>query len=272
MAKIQLVGLLALLCGCGAEAPAPAPAPGADWKSNLSLGGLVPNDAELVGVTIAPDGARYVLDRRLGIYEVTDDKASLVWNTSGLGEFTDLVALDEQRLAVTAVNDGFLFDLKTHTFSSYFCYLPSLPPSGSTDPGSVSAQLQSQGIAVEQRTESVAFNAQTEQLFAQPQTTRLDTGAVAGSELFVFAPGGGQPIQVRALPSEFVANGMVSLGDRLILGANRTLYEATLDGQFNAVADLGAATQVSGLARAPNGSLWILDGLAKRLTKFEGTL
>jgi hypothetical protein len=43
---------------------------------------------------------------------------------------------------------------------------------------------------VKQRTESVAFNPNTRQLFAQPRTIRTDTGSVEGSEVFVFAEAG----------------------------------------------------------------------------------
>ena len=143
-----------------------------------------------------------------------------------------------------------------------------MPPS---TPLSISQTLQLDGVAVKQRTESVAFNPDTRQLFAQPLTTRLDTGTFAGSELLVFGEGGGQPIQV--LPFEqtsFVAGGMVAApGDRLLLGAGSAIFEVTLDGGFSLLRQLDASIQITGMARAPNGELWFLDGAGRRLVKLD---
>jgi hypothetical protein len=127
---------------------------------------------------------------------------------------------------------------------------------------------------VKQRTESVAFNPDTRQLFAQPRTTRLDTGTVAGSELFVFEEAGGQPIQVLpfADPS-FVAAGMVAApGDRLMLGAHSSVFEVEADGALKLLRQLDATIDITGMARAPNGDVWLLDGAALRLIKLDGKL
>jgi hypothetical protein len=192
-------------------------------------------------------------------------------------EFTDIVALDDARFAVTAENDGFLFDKSTGRLSSYFCYLPSPPNPGADGEGSsqpvvpisVSQTLQLAGIAVSQRTEAVAFNSNTGQLFAQPRTTRLDTGGIAGSELFVFEQAGGEPVSVFPLESGFVAKGMVVVDDRLFLGSGSSLWEAALDGALTRVGELGPSIDLGGMARAPDGTLWLLDGKARRLVKFE---
>src|SRR5882724_6949579 len=191
MTKVVLVALLVAVCGCGhGSGPTDPETPRSEpqTSSELKLDGLLPTDALLVGVTIAPDGKRYVLDQRSGLYEVDDSGATLVLNTTGLGGvvLTDVAALDADRFAVTAENDGFLFDARTQAFSSYFCYLPAppMPPAGSggaggsatvppSTPLSISQTLQLDGVAVKQRTESVAFNPDTRQLFAQPLTTRL---------------------------------------------------------------------------------------------------
>lgn len=270
MNRIHVVGLLALLFGCDLGTASPGADAIPQSGSELSLRGFLPEDAALVGFTIAPNGKRYVLDRYSGIYELNDTGATLVWNTSGLLilEPTDFVALENDVFAVTMTNDGYRFDLRDHSFSSYFCYLP-LPPPPESEPMSISQLLQQQGVAVEQRTESVAFNQDTQQLFAQPRTTRLDTGVVAGSELFVFSQAGGEPVQVLTLDPSFVAGGMVASGGRLILGANHTLYEAQLSGEFYLVQNLADSVQITGMARAPNNELWVLDGPAQRLLKVE---
>ncbi len=288
MARVFLIGLLVTLSGCEVET---SPSGETTSSSEIRLRELLPADAVLVGVTVAPDGKRYVLDQRSGLYEIGDNEAKLVFNATGLNgvELTDVVALDADRFALTAENDGFLFDARTQTFASYFCYLPAPPPespegsAGSASSGgspsvepvpspiSVSQTLQLEGIAVTQRTESVAFNPGTRQLFAQPRTIRLDTGSAAGSEVFVFNEAGGQPISVIPLSdASFVAAGMVvAPGDRLLLGAGSDLFEVTLDGGFQPLRQLDGAIDITGMARAPNGDVWLLDGAGLRLIKLE---
>jgi len=279
-ANIVKLGLLLALGGCDAgSTSAGVPAP----SSAIELRALLPADANPVGVAITPAGKRYVLDQNSGLYRIDDGKSALVFNTSGLRDlqFTDVVALGETRFAVTAENDGFLLDLSTGSFSSYFCYLPSPPQAGSGEgpspavtPVSVSQTLQLAGVSVSQRTEAVAFNPSTGQLFAQPRTTRLDTGSIAGSELFVFGQAGGEPIQVLPFSDlAFVAGGMATVsGDRLLLGSGSALYEAGLDGSLNRVQELDASLDISGMARAPDGALWLLDGKGRRLLELDDQL
>jgi hypothetical protein len=273
MARVFGLALLLALGGCDVGSSSAEAVP-----TTSELRGL-PADAQLVGVAITPNGTRYVLDQRSGLYRIDAAGAVLVFNTTGLTglEFTDIVALDDARLAITAENDGFLFDMSTGKLSSYFCYLPPPPNSGADGNGSsqpvvpvsVSQTLQLAGIAVSQRTEAVAFNANTGQLFAQPRTTRLDTGGIAGSELFVFGQAGGEPVSVLPLESSFVAKGMVVVADRLILGSGSSLWEAALDGGLTRVGELDPAIDLSGMARAPDGTLWVLDDKGRRLVKFD---
>jgi hypothetical protein len=269
------LALLLALGGCDLGSSS-AEAQAAPTTSELR--GL-PADAQLVGVAITPNGTRYVLDQRSGLYRIDAAGAVLVFNTTGLAglEFTDVVALDDARFAVTAENDGFLFDLSTGKLSSYFCYLPSPPNTGADDAGSVqpaapisvSQTLQLAGIAVSQRTEAVAFNPNTGRLFAQPRTTRLDTGGIAGSELFVFEQAGGEPVSVFPLDSGFVAKGMVVVDDRLFLGSGSSLWEAAPDGALTRVGELDSSIDLGGMARAPDGALWLLDDKGRRLVRFQ---
>ncbi|MES1205415.1 MAG: hypothetical protein ABUS79_05715, partial [Pseudomonadota bacterium] len=244
----------------------------------VSLSALLPAGAQPVGVAVSPEGQRYVLDRLSGLYELGPDGAKLVWKTSELAsrygqradlDLTDIVALGSEQFAITAENDGFRLDLHGGTFSSYFCYLPSLPAEPVVVPLSISQTLQLQGIEVRQRTESVAFSPGGQLLFAQPQTFRMDTGAVAGSELFIFRATGGEPIQIRTIPeTTFVATGMVAVGeDRLLLGNGHSLYEVTATTGPFLVKDLAEAIQIAGLARQPNGDLLVLDRAGNRLLR-----
>lgn len=287
MNRVFLVGLMLSLMGCDQGSATTRPE-GTTDSAVRPLRGL-PADAVLVGLAIQPDNEFYVLDQRSGLYRVDEQSSSLVFNTSGLGgvELTDVVALDSTRFALTAENDGFSFDSQTQELTSYFCYLPSVPPessepepepgqpSGGGSPGptlpvSISQRMQAEGVAVKQRTESVAFNNRTGQLFAQPQTIRLDDGSVVGSELFVFDRSGGEPIQVLPLEQGFVAGGMVTIpDDRLILGAGSTVFEATTGGLSFPILEVGAGIVISGMARAPDGAIWVLDGAAKRLLRLD---
>jgi hypothetical protein len=258
----------------GASSADPEPSPAA--SPTLDLSEMLPADAKLVGVAITPDGTRYVLDQRSGLYRIDEGAAHLVFNTSGLSglELTDVVALSDFRLAVTAENDGFLLDLLQGSLESYFCYLPSppAPPSGGTEPEvplSVSQTLQLSGVPVAQRTEAVAYASSSGQLFAQPRTRRLDTGEVVGSELFIFDQAGGEPFRVLPFETAFVAGGMAAIGGRLLLGSGSSLYEAAIDGGLTRVYGVDAAVEISGMARAPDGALWLLDGQSRRLLKLE---
>ena len=217
---IAVAGLLAL-GACGAEQPTPNPgAADSDFKSQIDLAPLLPADADVVGVTVSPEGQRYVLLGTGRLYLLKPSQATLVYATITPTELTDVVALGDERFAATAEGVGFLLDVHNQTVSSYFCYLPDLPVADPTAPPSVSQTLRAAGVTVTERTESVAFNRDTLQLFAQPRTKRLDTGEVMGSELFVFSESGGQPIAVQSMPSlSFIAGGMVAVdGTRLLLG------------------------------------------------------
>jgi hypothetical protein len=260
------IGGLLMAGACGT--PEPPPKTG-DFKSEINLAPLFPADADLVGVTVSPEGKTYVLDRVSGLYVLEGSHATLVYATPTSIELTDVVALGGERFAVPAENDGFMIDVHNRTFASYFCYFPALPADPTVGPPSVSQSLRDAGIAVKERTESVAFNHVTLQLFAQPRTTRLDTGAVVGSELFVFSDAGGQPIAVQSMPSlSFIAGGMVAVdGTRLVLGQGNQLYEMNGAGAVPSLHKQLADTTIviSGLALDSDGDLLVLDRAGRRL-------
>jgi hypothetical protein len=273
---VAIAGLLtAGACGTSEPAPTPTPMPTGELKSALDLAPLLPANADVVGVTVSPEGKTYVLDRVSGLYVLEGSRATLVFAAPTSIELTDVVALGGERFAVPAENDGFMIDVHNQTFSSYFCYLPSIDP-GTVDPGgppSVSQSLRIAGVEVAERTESIAFNHDTLQLFAQPRTTRMDTGEVVGSELFIFSDGGGQPIAVQPMPSvSFVAGGMVAAGgSRLLMGQGSVIYEMAGEGVAPSPRKLLAdkTIDISGLALDADGDLLVLDRTNRRLLEMS---
>ena len=132
--------------------------------------------------------------------------------------------------------------------------------------------LRSAGIEVKERTESVAFNRDTLQLFAQPQTIRLDTGEVVGSELFIFSDGGGQPIAVQSMTtSSFIAGGMVAVdGTRLLMGQGSQIFEMDQSAGPTLRTQLKDTTiDISGLALDTDGDLLVLDRAGRRLLEMR---
>jgi hypothetical protein len=304
---VGLAALFWLACGDGDRAREDlfplsnrgTPAPGEQQADVVSLGGAVPAQAKLVGIAVSPTGERYVLDSGSGLYRLGDAGAERVLDSSQLDEryglspeleLTDVVAYGPDRFLITAENDGFLLDLWAGTMQSYFCYLP---PSGPVEsigedpavPVSVSQVLAASGIPVKQRTESVAVNAASGEIFAQPQTLRLDAEAsaappdlgaavdpIAGSELFVFESAGGQPSRVDWMEPHFLAGGMVAREGRLFLGFRAALFELTADSSLLRVRDLPFGTVVTGMAIDVDGALLVLDGPGRRVLRFASLL
>ena len=76
--KVFGLALLLALGGCDIGSSSAEAAP-----TTSELRGL-PADAQLVGVAITPNGTRYVLDQRSGLYRIDAAGAVLVFNTTGL--------------------------------------------------------------------------------------------------------------------------------------------------------------------------------------------
>lgn len=286
MVRNLLVPMLAAALALGACAggpDGPSPSPDSEFDSEVRLGAMLPADAKLTGVAVSPAGKIYVLDERSGLYEVGPSAAKLVFGRAELARFgaspdltfTDVAALSDQRFALTAENDGYLLDLEAGTFTSYFCYLPAVPTTPAPSNNvvvSASVRYRQMGIEVKQRTESVAFSPETLQLYAQPQTIRLDTGEVVGSELFVFPEGGGEPRLVLPVSDlAFLAGGMVAEnGETLLLGEHDRLHRAWPSGARGLIRDFEAPIEIVGLAPAANGRLLLLDGAGRRLLEVGG--
>jgi len=260
-------------------------------QSSREIGAYFPPGAELVGVALDDrdeNAQPYLLEAHAGLYQLTgsgaqlvfDLRASRVINGTGDGspptELTDVVfdslRSGEQRaptFLLAAENDGFALDLRLPYLDSYFCYLPgTFEPLPAPGP-SVSQELRQQGIAVVERAEAVALNPITGQIFAQPRTLRLDSGAVAGSELFVFDTAGGTPIGTWRLEREEFAAGGAAFqlgGLNLVFGFGSDLYfVGNWGSDVVHLLHLEGVEQITGLAARANGDLLVLDGPKRRL-------
>jgi hypothetical protein len=151
-------------------------------------------------------------------------------------------------------------------------YFPSLTEEEATPTPSISQELRAQGIAIVERTEAVAVNAGSGQIFAQPRTLRIDGAGVAGSELFVFDTSGGQPTATRRFErTEFVAGGAAFVFQTsLVLGSGSSLYisEGWAD-DVRRIASVPGASDITGMASLPSGNLLVLDGPGKRLIELD---
>jgi hypothetical protein len=244
------------------------------WES-LELSPWFAEDSVLVGIAVDAGGRVYVLEERTGLLRLLVDGSSQLlldatdldrrYGLSAAITLTDVVEYGPERFLITAENDGFLLDLWAGTFSSYFCYLPPAP-ADQAPIVSVSQALAAQGIAVTQRTNSVTHNTLSGQIFAQPQTLRLDPESVEGSELFVFGGWGGEPTSVTALSDlSFSAGGMVARGDRLLLGAGTALSELVSDGTLSVIRTLDPGVDITGMTLDGAGRVFVLDGRNQRL-------
>jgi hypothetical protein len=288
MARLWMVGCL-LLLACDGDAnkaiepvgPPPPPPPAShEWKTETRLDGLLPAGAVPVGVAVDSSGRRFVLDRRTGLHELTATAAKLVVGTTelaasaGLGleiELTDVAAFAPDEFVFTAENEGFVFDVRTRILSDRFCYLPSptAPPPDDAAP-TASQRLRMQGIPVKERTEAVAYSPTFGWLFAQPRTVRMDTGAVAGAELFMFRLAEEQPFQTRTIPDEgFLAGGMVASGQQLLLGVHGRIYRMNAFSDPTLLRAFEAPVEITGMARDLDGDLLVLDGAGRRLLKIS---
>jgi hypothetical protein len=253
---LAATSLLLLAAACSDPLPAGEPVDTIDMRAATGLASL-----DLVGVAVeAETGRRFALDATTGIWEIdAAGAASPVvpmdsMLDSGLAvrlPFTDLVALGDDRLALTAIGDGFLLDLADATMTLHFCYEPGF-----------------QDIEeVEQRTDAVTFDPATNRLIAQPRTYNVATGEVRASQIGYYDRDSGFDLQWYDLDVGFVAGGMaVSPELGLIVAAGERLYR--FDGAVHRFDELGrfGVGGVDGLAfDAAAGTLLVVDNGADRL-------
>lgn len=255
------------------------------YRGVIALAQL-PAQAELTGVAIDPMTAQlYVLASRHGIYRVEASSASLVFDlqqadvlgpdglsTTSPEELTDLVAVAREEglgFVVTAENDGFMVWPGEHRLWSYFCYLPEFVGPVPDEPQVLTAsqELRAQGVDVIERTEAIAVDPNSGDIYAQPRTLRLEDRAVMSSELFLFDSAGGDApyAALRFDDLDFVAGGMAAHSDfTLLVGQDEHLFVSTEFGRLRWANSLDAT--ITGLAlNERSGELVVLDGPGRRL-------
>ena len=113
----------------------------------------------------------------------------------------------------------------------------------------------------------------------QPRTIVLEDGSVAGAEVFVFAPTGGEPIATQSLGNpDFLAGGMVAVReensqtfiDYLILGSGGSLFRMTQGLEPERLVGFADLTAITGLSLAQNGDVLMLDGARKQVLRVAG--
>jgi hypothetical protein len=222
-------------------------------------------DLDLAGVAVeAESGRRFVLDADLGIYELAaDGSVTAVVPMAAMPDpgvairlpFTDIAALGDSELALTAIGDGFILDLAAETLQLHFCYEPGF--------------MEPWPEEVEQRTDALTFDPGSDQIIAQPRTYEVNSGDVTASQIGYYSRESGVDLQWYDVPLDFEAGGMAVLGERgLAVSDGTRLY--MFDGglaNFDRLERFGVGS-VDGLAYdAVADSLLVIDNRNDRLVE-----
>jgi len=284
----RLIGLLplaslgALLAGCPNVPADPLPSPQGTIDLALALG---VEDPQVIGVTVDPDdGTRYLLDRVAGLFELADDgTATLLREIETFPTpavlprslWTDFVSLGHGQFAITALSDGYLLDLEADTLTEYFCYVPDMDIPDDGQP------------ILDQLTNSVAFDPNSNVLYAQPITFEADSTQAVVSQaasIGAYSIDGGQPIAWFDLADiDFLAGGSAVLDDGTLLlgrGAEVLKFDPEAD---NGLVSLGVLpsseghnqlerreASIEGLAiDSTRGELLIVEGATDELIRIS---
>ncbi|MCA8943389.1 MAG: hypothetical protein KDB80_12570 [Planctomycetes bacterium] len=263
---------LVAACGGGGSTPAESIDP-AVQPVRVDLTTAVPNQVggpAPAGITVDPDtGEIYYLDARGGIlrFDPIDQSFELVADARELyvvspqSDFTDIAAMGNGDFAITAMNDGFLFDLDDRSIRQHFCYVP--------------------GWVIEdprpliQLTNSVAWDAVDRKLIAQPITMNTATNTNEQSELGTFPETGGEGQDWHPIPdAEFLAGATTVDGGTIWLGCEDSLYryDLTVDSlAFDQSLARFEVTEIAGMAFREN-ELLVLDATTRQLVRIPRQL
>jgi hypothetical protein len=260
-APLGLLGLLGLAAGCTDGGTTPAP-PGPDGpRDPIDLRAAIGGDPTPTGVAVDPAGRRYVFDEDSGLYEVRDAALVKLLDRGAMPDpglpvrppFTDLVALGDDRFAITAIGDGYHLDLAAGTMRPYFCYVPDeLPPD------------------YDQRTDAVTYDRAAGLIYAQPRTFDVD-GNLLASQVASYSFQTGVDQSWVSVDAAIAAGGMAMVPgiDGPVLGDRTRLLAVTPAGvvELADLADHGVLS-VGGLAvDAAAGTLLVLDDANDRLVE-----
>jgi hypothetical protein len=202
-------------------------------------------DVMPVGVAVAPDGKRFILDEQRGLSRLDGDRATSIVSMSSMWPsdqplelpVTDIVALGPDLFAVTALNDGFLLDTRAQTLTQHFCYLPG-------DDGDTPR-------VISQRTDALAYDSAAQRLWAQPRTFDA-VGTFQFGQIAQYDRTTGMDLSWHPVTDDVHATAAVFLPDRgLVLGQGQYLLA------FDPAAD--TLTRLDDLSRY---GIHSIDGLA----------
>jgi hypothetical protein len=221
---------------------------------------LSADDVDVVGVAF--DRAPYVLDAKLGLYRIeTDGTGTRIVDLETLSaraplqeSLTDLAAIGGGRFALTALNDGFVYDMESGAFEQHFCY----------EPGWIGDRFDP--VPVVQSTHSVAVDAAGNRIYAQPQTLeRDDRDEVLLSQVGVWDLETGTELEWYDVPdADFFAGGMMVERDHVVLLAEGDVIHRfdLLSGVMEPITQIDGVSEIRGLAQNAEGKLLVLDGIA----------
>ncbi len=271
IAPLALFGLVA--CGGGRVDVQPPPVNAVTVVERIDLASkLGHEDVDVTGVAIAPDtGATYVLDAAHGIYRLDADGASLVADLATLrapwaepkSAFTDLAAIGQNRFALTALSDGFLYEADTNRFISYFCYEPGFIPGEDPLPADFT-----------QLTNALTFDSASDKLYAQPRSFESpDMAAAFRNDIGQFDLEGGEGYGwIELADVDFTAGGMAVVSDTvMLLGAGSKLHWVNREsGAFLSHLDLSkyGVGAIEGLTY-DGADLLIVDGANDTLVRLR---
>lgn len=219
-------------------------------------------DAHATGVTVAPDGSRFVFDEDGGLFRIEGDTGTQVMQMAALPApdkaltlpITDLVAVSPGVFAITAIGDGFVLDTNAHTLTQRFCYVPDGTPSGETH-----------------RTDALTYDAELDQFLAEPATYNA-AGQFEYAEVAAYQRDRGTAVGWYSVGGSVTAGGMALIPQvGLVLGAGTQLelFDRTTSLSKHG-ADLSrfGIGAIDGLAvDAKAGTLLVLDGASDELVE-----
>ncbi|MCB9674234.1 MAG: hypothetical protein H6737_03905 [Alphaproteobacteria bacterium] len=239
------VGLLVLgLVGCGTDA---------EVVETLDLSGLLGDeDPGVTGVDVTGDGAIVLSTWTDGLWRIEDGEAEQLLTVGAMvdaglpSSLTDVAVLGDGRIAMTVPGIGLLYDPADGSVVQHFCYEPG-------DWGDWEVQRQ--------ETDSLAYDAATDRLIAQPVTLtdeRPDRADVAEFDRTT-----GTPLAWHTLADRrFLASALAVTPDGILLAEDGVLYDYALgDDAPVRRTDLGRVglAHVEGLA-VTDERLLVLDG------------
>jgi hypothetical protein len=253
-----------VVAGCGTDSPSPfEPRSSVDLRVAMASGA----DVNPIGVSVTPDGQRFVFDESLGLYRIDGTAAIEVVRMDQMPApivpiqlpFTDVVAIAPGVFALTAINDGFLLDTTQMTMTQHFCYVPEGTPPSLT-----------------QRTDAIAYDPELDQIYAQPRTYEPN-GNLLGSQLADYRRDTGGLLDWREVGFDVAAGGMAVVpGLGLVFGQGSLLDAYDLSkpqiASAKRVTDLGGlgVSSIQGLAYdASTDTLLVLDGSTDQLVEID---